>query len=470
MAQGNDAEIKAACQVFRRYKFNPSNKEELEKLRKSFDECNRIIQSSGISEKSIHVLNTMHISLSSNRAEFVQTEWNPPLDTYPIFAYFKSLLISMVSNVRKKYSNQDLERSIQCLTAIFSLFTFFKFDFEYNDKFLNAVKDCLIEVRDNEYSSNDFHYAILIELFQNVYIPERFKSADTLAYQKLYYIATTPILNCILNYYEGELKNFYTVNKGRATGTSIYNKQYIFLHVFPDYILLDDKDIVKPSLTASQCDIFCRALFKFSETVFLHLFQLKITEYTLSDVLTRFLNLMNYCNLSVYFRRCVRQHTLLFDHLLRLLRTPFFVQDITNFCPRFGNAIIGRTVNKKFHDLVVAATKLLYNISVESCVTDRLRLLNEEEKPAVLFVLMMQSKTESQNEISFVCETILGLMEKDIDTLRNPQELASSYIDVMSKAMRKPNHCCGKVRLSDTIIHLKSKLIKLIGNIGVTKY
>ncbi|CAF3126436.1 unnamed protein product, partial [Rotaria sp. Silwood2] len=453
-ASKNDV-IDSACETFRKYKYRFGDNKSIEKLHEAFANCQREIQAAGVDESTIKALEGILVVLNSKREEFNRIPWDPPLDTHPFSEYLQNRLLSMLQKSEDQNRSQARKLKLPYFNGICSLLDFFKLNFLFHDKFLIALEQCLTDIRDNQYSSSDFRYELLAMLFEEKYTVYQFKLRYYDIYQKLYPVATPLILQCILNYYEKEYKRFYSEDDRRASRMDSDAKYRVFLNVFPEYLLAEDIEIVKPTLTTSQLDILCQKVFEWSHVVFHVTFEKNFSNYRLSSFLIRFLNLMNYCVPSVYFRRCTRQNFPLVENILRLLHTPSLIKNITHFCPRFGTEVVDREIESQYYDLVIAATTLLYNLSVESCTANYLRVLKEEEKPAVIYTLYKESKKKNNNKDKFFCETLIGLMENDIDELEEPEELAATYVKYMSKAMNNQKHSFEKVRLSDAIIHLK---------------
>jgi hypothetical protein len=454
--RSENKEMESAGLTLSGYRYDVRNTKADEKVGEAFNVYLKEVQRFGISTRTAAVLKRMQTAVTLKRQEFHRTPWNPPLSAHPFFEYLQNLLLSMLQKVGQKINAQETKVKTECFDAICSLISIFSFEFVFDDKFLSAVEQCLTNIRENQYPPDDFHYVVLTILFDQIYTVNNFKSNYSDVYQKLYPAVTTLILQCILNYYEDEFKRFYAEEQGRTSRIDNDSKHRIFLTIFPEYIL-SDEEIVKPILTASQMDTLCQTLFNWSHMVFHHIFQKQLYQYTLSNVLVRFLNLMNYCISSAYFRRCTRRNLPLFENLLRLLHLSLFIEEVTDYDARFGLMVTDRAVRNKNYDLVVATVELLYNLSVESCIIDQLRALKEEDIPTVLHVLYQQSKKSNKHTTRFHCETLIGLIKDDIDNLEEPRELATSYVKYMSKAMNKEDHSFEKVRLSHVIIHLKGE-------------
>ncbi|CAF1410282.1 unnamed protein product [Rotaria magnacalcarata] len=447
--------VDAACKTFRGYRYHFQDTKAIEKVREAFAICQREIQNSDNTELTTTRLQHMEIALNSNRQEFDRTPWNPPLNRYPFFEFLQNLLLSTLQNVGQKSPPQETQAKIKYFDAICSLIDVFSSNFLFDDRFLSVLKKYLTDIRDNQYSPNDFRYAVVVTLFEQIYTEDKFKLKYYDFYQKLYPAVTTLILQCVLNYYEHECNRFYTEDQQRTSRTDGDAKHRVFLSVFPDYLLMADEEINRPTLTTPQLDTLCQTLFNWSHMIFRHIFKKQVSDHIFSNVLVRFLNLMNYCIPSVYFRRCIRQNLPLTENLLRLLQTPLFVKEITDYNARFGSEVIDCVINNRHYDLVITAVALLYNLSVESCVVGHLRALKEEDKPKILSVLNKDSKKNNKQTPKFHCQTLIGLMKDDIDNLEEPDEIAASYVKYMSKTMNKQNRSFQKVRLCDVIIHLK---------------
>ncbi|CAF0873076.1 unnamed protein product [Didymodactylos carnosus] len=455
-SQRKNDEFDRACDTFHSYKYHFNDKKVVEKVQQAFTQCQKQIQKSGISDATTNALQRIHTALSFNHKEFERTPWNPALDTFDFFVFIQDFLLSMIQKVSEKQNQpQDTTKmKIKCFDLICSLLDLFDFKFFFDDKFLYAIKQCLSDVKEHQYTPDDFRYEQLAILFGQIYTVMKFKIKYGDVCQKLYPAATTLILQCVLNYFQSEFDRFYDEEKGRSRRTEGDAKRRLILNIFPEYLLLEGDDIVSPALTTAQLDCLCQTLFNWSRIVFDHVFSQTLNDYTLSSVLVRFIRLMNRCIPSVYFRRCTRKNLPLVENLLRLLHTPLFIKEITDWDDRFKIMVLDHSIQENHYDLVIAAAALLYNLSVESIVVDRLRTL-KDNVPLILSVLHKQCKTKNAHTTTFHCETLIGLMNDDIDKLSEPKELATSYVKYMSKTMSKQNQSFEKVRLSDVIIHLK---------------
>ncbi|CAF1119397.1 unnamed protein product [Adineta ricciae] len=447
-------DLDTAYKILRAYRYDSQDVKGFAKVQAALEFCRFTIQKAGVNESTIDTATRLQSVLKSSRQELESIPWKPPLTSQPFFGQLKDLLLNTVKIAGHRTSSTT-DVIVRCFYSIYSIVETFDIPFVFNDKFLSALKECLTCVRDNRYSPDDFRYAILAMLFDQIYTIEKFKSRYIEIYEKLYPAATPLILQCILNYYEQELKRFYDDEQGLNLRVDGDAKHRVFLNIFPEYLLMDDSEIHLPTLTKSQLDIFCQALFGWSYTLFNRLFKKQPKDFTLSVVIVRFLKLMNYCTPSIYFRPCARQNPVLVENLFRLLHLPLFIQNVTDYDVRFGLKVVDSTVPGKHLELVLAAVELLYNLSVESCVVDYLRGLSDEEKPEIIRVLLKNCKKNNMYTAKFHCETLIALMNNDVDRLEEPNEIATSYVNCISKAVKMESQSFQKVRLSDTIIHLK---------------